>query len=325
MMTRIVQVQETGDAQVLRLCEQALPELQPGQALIRHTAIGFNMIDTYMRKGLYPVPLPMVPGVEASGVVEAVAEEVDGIEPGDRVVYMTREPGCYSERRVVDSHLLVKLPEAIAAETAAACFLKGLTAWALLTRTYAVKPGDAVLVYAAAGGLGSIMCQWARALGATVIGVVGSRQKVERARACGCDQVIVRGQEDIISRVRDLTGGEGVQVVYDSLGQSTFATSLDCIAPLGMMVSLGNATGPVEPFNILSLAQKGSLTLARPQVYAYVEKREDLERGASALFEMIASDALTIDITGRYELQQAGELHERVELGMTTGSSILLP
>lgn len=324
-MNKAVVIEQTGGPEVMVLAEQSLPALEAGQARVRHSAIGFNMIDTYMRKGLYPMPLPMVPGVEAAGVVEAVADDVTTVDVGDRVVYMTRQPGCYAEHRVVDSQLLVILPAAISDEVAAASFLKGLTAWAFLTRTYAVKSGDSILVYAAAGGLGSLMCQWGRALGARVIGVVGCSEKVERARACGCDAVIVRGQEAIAPRVRELTDGEGVQVVYDSLGQATFETSLDCIAPLGTMVSLGNATGPVEPFNILTLAQKGSLSLVRPQVYAYVDKREELERGASELFRMIASGAIAVDISGGYPLAQAVDLHRLVESGVTMGSSILLP
>jgi NADPH:quinone reductase len=324
-MNKAIVIEQTGSPEVMVLAEHKLPALQAGQARVRHTAIGFNMIDTYMRKGLYPVPLPMVPGVEAAGVVEAVADDVTNVSVGDRVVYMTRQPGCYAEQRLVDSPLLIVLPDGISDEVAAASFLKGLTAWAFLTRTYAVKPGDSILIYAAAGGLGSLMCQWGKALGARVIGVVGSREKVQRAKACGCDAVIVRGEEAIAPRVRELTGDKGVQVVYDSLGQATFDTSLDCIAPLGTMVSLGNATGPVEPFNILTLAQKGSLSLVRPQVYAYVDTPEQLQRGASELFRMISSGAITVDVTVRYPLAQAAEVHRLVESGVTVGSSVLLP
>ena len=324
-MTKAIVIEQTGGPEVMQWVKYPLPELQAGQACIRHTAIGFNMIDTYMRKGLYPVPLPMVPGVEAAGVVTAVAANVDNVKVGDRVVYMTRTPGCYAQQRVVDSQLLVKLPDAISDEVAVAAFLKGLTTWALLTRTYAVQPTDTILVYAAAGGLGSIMCQWGCALGARVIGVVGSHSKVQPALDSGCDQVLVRTEDDIVSRVRELTGGVGVQVVYDSLGQQTFASSLDCIAPLGTMVSFGNATGAVEPFNILTLAQKGSLLLARPQVYAYVEKREDLERGAAEVFSRIISADIKIGIGARYPLEQAAEAHRLAESGVTMGSTVLLP
>lgn len=323
-MNKAIVINQTGDSSVMQWQEFALTPLKADEVRIRHTVVGFNMIDTYMRKGLYPVNFPAVLGVEGVGVIEATGSAVKGFAVGDRVAYLTREPGAYSEQRNVAAARLVKIPDAINDDTAAAAFLKGLTVWALLTHSYAVKQGDKVLIYAAAGGVGSIMCQWAKALGATVIGVVGSEAKINQAKNYGCDHVINRQQQDILSAVHELTAGEGVQVVYDSLGQATFNTSLDCLAPLGTMVSFGNATGAVEPFNILTLAAKGSLKLVRPQVFAYIEKRQDLERGAAALFAMIAEHKLDIAIRQRFAISDAAKAHDSVESGQTTGATILV-
>ncbi|WP_101758665.1 quinone oxidoreductase [Oceanicoccus sp. KOV_DT_Chl] len=322
-MTKAIVVAKNGDASVLQWQDISLPPLSADEARVEHTAVGFNMIDTYMRKGLYPLPLPAVLGVEGVGVVAELGADVSGLAVGDRVVYLTREPGAYSEQRNVPAARLIKLPDAISDDIAAASYLKGLTVWALLTESYAIKAGDTVLIYAAAGGVGSLMCQWATSLGATVIGVVGSEEKIEQAKHYGCHHVINRQQQDILTTVRELTNGEGVQVVYDSLGNSTFNQSLDCIAPLGTMVSFGNATGPVEPFNIMMLAAKGSLKLVRPQVFAYVEKREALEKASAVLFEMISSGKITVEISQRFHVSEAARAHDSVESGKTTGATIL--
>jgi NADPH2:quinone reductase len=323
-MNKAMVIHKAGDSCEMQWQAFALPPLKADEVQIRHTIVGFNMIDTYMRKGLYPVEFPAVLGVEGVGIVEKIGAAVTDIAVGDRIAYLSREPGSYSEQRNVAAARLVKIPDTVSDDIAAATFLKGLTVWALLTESYAVKKGDTVLIYAAAGGVGSIMCQWAKALGATVIGVVGSELKVAQAKNHGCDHVINRQQQDILSSVRDLTAGEGVQAVYDSLGQATFETSLDCLAPLGTMVSFGNATGAVEPFNILTLAAKGSLKLVRPQVFAYIEKRQDLERGAAALFAMITQNKLHIAINQRFTISDAAKAHDSVESGQTTGATILI-
>ncbi len=323
-MSKAIVINQAGDSSVMQWQDIELPLLQNNEALIKHTVVGFNMIDTYMRKGLYPVEFPAVLGVEGVGVVEAIGADVKHIAIGDRVAYMTREPGAYAEQRHVDAARLVKIPDGISDEIAAAAFLKGLTVWALLTESYTVKAGDTVLIYAAAGGVGSLMCQWAKALGATVIGVVGSEEKVALAKQYGCDEVINRTTQDILATVKTLTDSNGVQAVYDSLGADTFETSLDCIAPLGTMVSFGNATGAVPPFNILGLAARGSLKLVRPQVFAYVEQREQLERGAAALFDMIQNQGISVEISQRFPMTEAAKAHDTVESGKTTGATVLI-
>ncbi|ARN74016.1 quinone oxidoreductase family protein [Oceanicoccus sagamiensis] len=323
-MSKAIVISQPGDSSAMQWQDIELAPLGANQARIKHTVVGFNMIDTYMRKGLYPVELPAVLGVEGVGVVEAIGADVSHIAVGDRVAYMTREPGAYAEQRNVDAMRLVSIPDGISDEVAAASFLKGLTVWALLTESYSVKAGDNVLIYAAAGGVGSLMCQWAKALGARVIGVVGSGAKVALAKQYGCDEVINRNEQDILATVKTLTNDEGVQVVYDSLGAATFETSLDCIAPLGSMVSFGNATGAVPPFNILGLAARGSLKLVRPQVFAYVEKREHLERGAAALFDMIQREKMRVEISQRIPMPEAAKAHDTVESGNTTGATVLV-
>ena len=322
-MSKAIIIHEPGDTSKMQWADQPLLDVDHHQVRLRHTVAGFNMIDTYMRKGLYPVELPAVLGVEGVGVVEELGVEVADLSVGDRVVYMGREPGSYSQQRIIDAQGLIKIPDTISDEVAAASFLKGLTAWALLTSSYEVKSGDVVLIYAAAGGLGSIMCQWAKALGARVIGIVGAKEKVSLAKKFGCDEVIDRSVQEVVASVKALTDGEGVQVVYDSLGAKTFDDSLDCLAPLGTMVSLGNATGPVPPFSIMTLAAKGSLKLVRPQVFSYVEKRADLERGAKALFDAIASGKVTIDIGSVFSVSEAAKAHDAVESQKTTGAIVL--
>lgn len=323
-MNKAIVINAYGDSSVMQWQNSELPTLKKGDVLVRNTVAGFNMIDTYMRKGLYPVKFPAVLGVEGAGIVEELGEDVSGLSVGDRVVYLGGSSGSYSEKSVVAAQNLVIIPSNISDEIAAACYLKGLTVWALLNGSYKVVPGDNILVYAAAGGVGSLMCQWAKKIGANVIGIVGSQEKVALATSYGCDHVIDRSTQDILTTVKELTGGEGVQVVYDSLGADTFATSLDCLAPLGTMVSFGNATGAVPPFSILTLAAKGSLKLVRPQVHAYISKREDLERASTTLFDMILNDDLKVEITQRFPVSQAALAHDTVESQKTTGATVLI-
>ena len=324
--TNAIVIKQTGGPEVLLWEQIDLPEIRSGQVLLRHTAVGFNMVDTYIRKGLYPADLPMIPGSEAAGVVEAVAADVEGFTSGDRVVYLAPPsgPGTYSERTVIDATNLIKIPDAVSDETAAASLLKGLTAWALLRRTFPVKQGDTILVYAAAGGVGSIMCQWARHLGAQVIGIVGSDAKVKIATENGCDKIINRKRQDIVETVRKLTDGKGVPVVYDSLGRDTFERSLDCLQPTGLMVSYGNATGPVPPVNILTLMQKGSLFLTRPRFSHYIHGPEDLQLATGELFELIQTGVVKIHIGQRFPLQDASRAHMAAESAQTVGSTILV-
>lgn len=323
-MNKAIVITQYGDSSVLQWQDYTLPALKDGDVLVRNTVAGFNMIDTYMRKGLYPVKFPAVLGVEGAGIVEEVGAAVNGLSVGDRVVYLGGGTGSYSEHSVVVASSLVVIPDDISDEIAAACYLKGLTVWALLNGSYKVMPGDNVLIYAAAGGVGSLMCQWAKKIGARVIGIVGSQEKVELAKSYGCDEVINRSSQDILHTVKELTQGEGVQVVYDSLGADTFETSLDCLAPLGTMVSFGNATGAVPPFSILTLAAKGSLKLVRPQVHAYISKRDDLENASATLFNMIRNNDLNVEITQRFPVSQAARAHDTVESQKTTGATVLI-
>src|SRR5436190_6329042 len=286
-MPKAIRLHQTGGPEVLRWEEVEVGEPGEGQARVRHTAIGVNFIDTYHRSGLYPLPLPTGLGSEGAGVVEAVGPGVTHVRPGDRVAYAGGPPGSYAEARLVPADRLVKLPEGISDRQAAAMMLKGMTVQYLIRRTYKVQPGDTVLFHAAAGGVGLIACQWLKALGATVIGTVGSDEKADLARAHGCDHAIVYTREDFAKCVREITGGKGVPVVYDSVGKSTFAGSLDCLRPLGLMVSLGNASGPVPPFDISTLTQKGSLYVTRPTLSTYTASRADLEATASDLFDVV--------------------------------------
>ena len=323
-MINAIVLHQTGGPEVMHWEQIVLPDLQSGQVRVRHTVIGFNMIDTYRRKGLYSIPLPFVPGSEAAGVVEQIAEDIQTLKPGDRVVYTVPETGSYCEQRNIAAGKLIKLPEYISDETAAACFLKGLTVWALIRKTRPLQSDDTILVYAAAGGVGTIMCQWAKHLSVRVIGVVGSDEKVRIAKQHGCDEVINYNKTDIAATVKQLTGGKGVDVVYDSMGQATFAASLDCLKPLGMMVSFGNATGPVPPVDILDLMRRGSLFLTRPTLFNYIATREQLEQGAAELFEIIRSGAVKVTINQKFDLKDAVQAHIAVESKQTTGATVLL-
>ncbi|ABS27184.1 quinone oxidoreductase [Anaeromyxobacter sp. Fw109-5] len=323
-MPKAIRFHQTGGPEVLRLEDVEVGAPGAGEARVRHRAIGVNFVDTYHRSGLYPLPLPSGIGVEGAGVVEEVGPGVSHVGPGDRVAY-TGPIGSYADVRLVSAERLVKLPDGVDERTAAAVLTKGLTVQALVRRTYRVRAGETVLVHAAAGGVGLIATQWLKALGATVIGTVGSDAKASLARAHGCDHVIVYSREDFPRRVRELTGGAGVPVVYDSVGKATFEGSLDCLAPLGLMVSFGNASGAVPPFDIGLLARKGSLFLTRPTVFTYIARREDLERGAAELFEMLRSGKVEVEIGQTWPLAEAAEAHRALEARRTTGSVVLLP
>ncbi len=324
-MPHAIRIHQTGGPEVL--CWEAvdLPAPAPGEATVRHHAVGLNYIDTYHRTGLYPLPLPSGIGLEGAGVVEAVGEGVTEVKVGDRVAYAGGPIGAYAEVRNIPAHRLLILPDSIGFDTGAAMMLQGLTAAYLLRKTYRVQPGDAVLIHAAAGGVGLIACQWAKALGATVIGTVGSPAKAELARAHGCDHVIDYTAENFTQRVRDITGGEGVPVVYDGVGKDTFMGSLDCLRPMGMMVSYGNASGPVPPVDLILLSQKGSLFITRPTLMTYTAKRADLLELGRELFDRVASGQLRIEVNQRYALRDAAQAHRDLEARKTTGSTILLP
>ncbi|MGD8710317.1 MAG: quinone oxidoreductase [Ectothiorhodospiraceae bacterium] len=325
-MSNAIRVHENGGPEVMKWESLEPGQPGPGQALVRHSAIGVNYIDVYFRTGLYPPPqLPFTPGMEGAGVVEAVGEGVTDLAAGDRVAYASPPPGSYAEARVIDAARLVKLPDNISEEQAAGMMLKGMTAQYLVRRSYRVQAGDTILVHAAAGGVGLIVCQWAKHLGATVIGTVGSEEKAELARAHGCDHPILYRDEDFVERVRDITGGAGVAVVYDSVGKDTFLKSLDCLRPLGMLVSFGQSSGAIEPLNVGLLAQKGSLFLTRPTLFTYVAKREDLVASANELFDVVGSGKVKIEVKQRFALAEAAEAHRALEGRRTTGSTILLP
>ena len=325
-MAHAVLIDRTGGPEALTWREHPAPVPGPGEALVRHTAVGLNFIDVYHRRGLYPLPsLPAVIGLEAAGRVEAVGPGVTEVVPGDRVAYAGGPTGAYSEARVIPADRLVKLPDGIDDRRAAAMMLKGMTAEYLLRRTYAVKPGDAILVHAAAGGVGLIVCQWGKTLGATVIGTVGTKDKAELANTHGCDHVIVTGEEDFVARVREITGGEGVSVVYDSVGKDTFMRSLDCLRPRGLMVSFGQASGMVPPLDISILSAKGSLFLTRPTLMTYTASREDLMASAAALFDAVLRGVVRIEVRQTYPLRDAARAHADLEARKTTGSTVLIP
>jgi len=324
-MTHAIRIHQTGGPEVLRWEEVAVPAPAAGEATVRHHAVGLNFIDTYHRTGLYPLPLPAGIGLEGAGVVEAVGEGVTGVKVGDRVAYAGGPVGAYAEVRNIPAHRLLKLPDTISFNTAAAMMLQGLTAAYLLRKTYRVQPGDAVLIHAAAGGVGLIACQWAKALGATVIGTVGSEAKAVLAKAHGCDHVINYSTENFTARVREITGGEGVPVVYDGVGKDTFMGSLDSLRPLGMLVAYGNASGPVPPFDLLLLSQKGSLFVTRPTIVHYTAKRADLEALGGELFDVVTSGQVRIEVNQTYALADAAQAHRDLEARKTTGSTILLP
>lgn len=324
-MPHAIRIHRTGGPEVLCWEDVEVAPPAAGEARVRHHAVGLNFIDTYHRTGLYPMLLPSGLGMEGAGVVEAVGEGVGDVRVGDRVAYAGGPVGAYAESRNIPAHRLLRLPEAISFETAAAMMLQGLTAAYLLRRTYRVQSGDTVLIHAAAGGVGLIACQWARALGAMVIGTVGSVTKEALAKAHGCDHVINYSNENFVQRVREITGGEGVAVVYDGVGKDTFAGSLDSLRPLGMLVTYGNASGPVPPIDPLLLSQKGSLFLTRPTLLHYTAKRADLEALGSELFDIVASGQVRIEVNQTYPLADAAQAHRDLEARRTTGSTILLP
>jgi len=327
-MPKAIRIHQTGGPEVLRLDEVTLPAPGAGEARVRQTAVGVNFIDVYHRTGLYPLSLPSGIGVEAAGVVEAVGPGVSQVSAGDRVAYVAPVAGPvagYATERNLPADRLVSLPEGISDETAAGAMLKGLTVQALVRRTYPVKPGDAALVHAAAGGVGTIMVQWLKALGATVIATVGTDEKARAAMANGADHVIVYTREKFPERVRELTGGAGVPVVYDAVGKDTFPASLDCLSPRGLFVSFGNASGPVPPFELLLLSQKGSLYVTRPTLVTYTAKRADLLKMAEEVFSMVKAGKIVNDARQTYPLKDAPKAHSDLESRKTTGSTVLLP
>ena len=324
-MPKAIRIHQTGGPEVLRYEDFDPGAPGEGEVQLRHTAVGLNYIEVYDRSGLYPMSLPAGLGREAAGVVVAVGRKVKGFRKGDRVAYAHTQPGSYSELRNLPAARLVKLPKAISDEQGAALMLKGLTAQYLLRRTYRVKRGDWILVHAAVGGVGLILTQWARALGAKVIGVVGSQGKVALAKKNGCHHVLVLGRDLLVDSVRKLTKGAGVAVVYDSVGKDTFMDSLDCLAPLGMMVSYGNASGPPPAISPLELSKRGSLFLTRPSLFAYIAERKDLDASARELFRIVAAKKVKLRIGQRYPLAEAAQAHRDLEARKTTGSTVLLP
>ncbi|HEV7814463.1 MAG TPA: quinone oxidoreductase [Janthinobacterium sp.] len=324
-MSKAIRISKNGGPEVMEYVDVDVGPPGPGEAQVRHEAIGLNFIDVYYRTGLYPQPLPAGLGSEGAGVVEAVGEGVTEVKVGDRVSYAGGATGAYAQVRNMSSKRLLVLPDKIDFETAAAMTLQGLTVQYLFHRTAALKAGDTVLLHAAAGGIGLIACQWARVLGVTLIGTVGSDDKAALAAAHGCAHVINYNKENFTERVRELTNGKGVSVVYDSIGKDTFIGSLDCLAPLGLMVSFGNASGPVPPVSLAELNKRGSLFLTRPSIAAYTATREELEAAAQSLFGVVASGAVKIGINQRYPLAQAAQAHIALESRKTTGSTILLP
>jgi len=325
MKTHAIRIHEYGGPEVLRFEEVELPDPGPGEARIRHTAIGVNFIDTYHRTGLYPLDLPTGLGSEAAGVVEAVGQDVSEVAPGDRVVYTGQPTEAYSQHRNFNAGRLVPIPDGVSDEQAAAVLLKGLTAWYLLKRSYPVRSGDPVLLHAAAGGVGSLASQWARQLGATVIGVVSTPAKAELARSQGCHHVLMAHHDDLPGAVRELTGGAGVAAVYDSVGKATFIDSLDCLRPHGVMVTFGNASGPVDPFSPLELAKRHSLYVTRPVLFDFIDTRKHLLTACGELFEAMSSGGVCVQVNQRYPLAEAAQAHRDLEARKTTGSTILLP
>ena len=322
---KAIRIAETGGPEVMKLVDVEVGPPGPGQVRVRQTAIGLNYIDTYHRSGLYPLQFPSGLGLEAAGVVEEVGEGVTSLKPGDRIAYGTGPIGAYADIRNLPANRLVRLPAAISDETAAGMMLKGMTARYLLRATYVVKPGDTILLHAAAGGVGLIMSQWAKALGATVIGTVGSDAKAATARAHGCDHVINYSTEDTVKRVRELTGGKGVPVVYDGVGRDTLMISLDCLSPRGLLVSFGNASGAVPPLDLLLLSAKGSLYVTRPTLNTYTASDADLQETAQDLVDVVASGKVKIPVNQRHALADVVQAHRDLESRRTTGTTVLLP
>jgi len=323
-MTKAIRMHANGGPEVMRWEDVPTPDPGPGEALVRHEAVGLNYIDVYFRTGLYKTALPATPGMEAAGVVEAVGPGVTDVKPGDRVAYAGGPIGAYATARVIAADRLVILPDGIDATTAAAMMLQGMTAQYLLRRTYRLAAGDTIVVHAAAGGVGLILCQWARHLGATVIGVVSTEAKAQVASAHGAAHVVV-GHANLPAEVRRITGGAMVPVVYDSVGRDTFIPSLDCLAPLGLMVSYGNASGPVPPFDLGLLNAKGSLFITRPSLATYTSKRSDLLATTNDLFQAVQSGAVQIRVNQTFNLSDAAAAHTALEARQTTGSTVLVP
>ncbi|WP_199543960.1 quinone oxidoreductase family protein [Paraburkholderia kururiensis] len=324
-MSKAIRFERTGGPEVMKWVDVPVGDPGEGEIRIRQHAVGLNYIDVYFRSGLYPLPLPGGLGMEAAGEVAAVGPGVTSLAVGDRVAYVARPPGAYAEERVLGAAQVVKLPDALSYEQAASVMLQGLTAQYLLRRTYTVKPGDTILIQAAAGGVGLLVCQWAKALGATVIGTVGSDDKAAIAKAHGCDYPIVYTRENFTKRVREITNGAGVPVVYDSIGRDTFTGSLDCLAPLGLFVSFGNASGPLPPIDSSEFAGRGSLFFTRPTLFTYMAKRADYEAMSAELFDVLASGKVKTSINQRYALAEVARAHEDLEARKTTGSTVLMP
>jgi NADPH:quinone reductase len=322
-MSSAIRIHEVGGPEVLQWEEVAVGDPGSGEVRLRHGAVGLNYIDVYFRTGAYPAELPFTPGLEACGVVQALGEGVTDLQVGDRVAYAAPPVGAYAEERLMPANKVVKVPDGVSDETAAAMMLKGMTAQYLLRRTYRVKAGDTILFHAAAGGVGLIACQWAKSLGATVIGTVGSDEKAELAAAHGCDYPIVYTRENFVERVKAITGGEGVPVVYDSVGKDTFMNSLDCLRPFGSMVIFGQSSGPVPPLELGTLAAKGSLFVTRPTLMTYTAKRDDLVATAEELFEVVQAGAVKLEINQRFALRDAADAHRALEGRRTTGSTVL--
>ena len=321
-MPYAIRVHETGGPEVLKWEEVEVGDPGPGQVKLRQEAAGLNFIDVYHRTGLYKQELPFTPGTEGAGVVEAIGGGVTNIQVGDRVAY-AGPIGGYAEERLIAADRLIKLPDGISTEQAAAAMLQGMTVHMLLRSVHRVQPGETILIHAAAGGVGLIVCQWAKALGATVIGTVSTDEKAELARAHGCDHPIVYTREDFVAEVDRITGGRKLPVVYDSVGRDTFMKSLDCLAPRGLMVSFGNSSGAVDPLSPLVLSQKGSLFLTRPTLFNYIAGRDELEQAAGELFDMIASGKVRIEVKQRFSLRHAAEAHRALEARKTSGSTVL--
>ena len=324
-MTRAIRIEKTGGPDVMQLVDVTVPKPAAGEVRVRQKAIGLNYIDTYHRSGLYAVPLPSGIGLEAAGVVEEQGQGVTSLEVGDRIAYGNGPIGAYAQARNIPATKVSKIPDAISDETAAGMMLKGMTVRYLLRATYKVKAGETILLHAAAGGVGQILSQWARALGVTVIGTVGSDAKKETALAHGCSHVINSSTENVAARVRELTGGKGVPVVYDGVGQATFMTSLDCLQPRGLLVSFGNASGPVKGFELGILAAKGSLYVTRPTLMAYTATDADLAETANDVIAVVQSGKVTIPVNQRYALADTVQAHKDLEARKTTGTTVLLP
>ncbi|PRE47677.1 quinone oxidoreductase family protein [Burkholderia multivorans] len=324
-MPKAIRYDQPGGADVMKWVDVEVGAPQAGEVRIKQHAVGLNYIDVYFRTGLYPQPLPGGLGMEAAGEVTAVGEGVSALKVGDRVAYVAQPPGAYAQERVLSAERVVKLPDGIGYDDAASVMLQGLTAHYLLRRTYPVKAGDTILIHAAAGGVGLLVCQWAKALGATVIGTVGSDEKAELAKAHGCDHPIVYTRENFTQRVKEVTNGAGVPVVYDSIGKDTYIGSLDCLAPLGYFVSFGNASGPLPPIDSKEFSSRGSLFFTRPTLFSYIAKRADLESAAAELFDVILSGKVKTSINQRYPLAEVGRAHADLEARKTTGSTVLVP